>query len=193
MLNSPARCIAVLAMISSIACAYQFRDRPRQADVPKPVKPTRKITEHATKHSTAPPPQPQSINKGAPDSVKSPSMTQCLIDRERIENNYQNALNKMKHRACTEDLECILLPAYTFCSSAVCLNRSSTVNRAYAKQVKDIQYQADLKACEQLTRSCAAPLYQKRLATTCSKNRTRAYCEQGQCVIKGENLENDRQ
>ena len=189
MLNSPTQCIAVLAMVSSIACAYQFRDRPRQTDVPKPVKRTRILTEH----STAPPPQPQSINKGAPDSEQSPSMTQCLIDRERIENNYQQALNKTKHRACTQDLECILLPAYTVCSSALCLNRSFAVNRTYAKHVKAIQYQADLKVCEQLTRSCAAPLYQKRLATSCSKNRARAYCEQGQCVIKGETLENDRQ
>ena len=131
MLNSPTQCIAVLAVISSIACAYQFRDRPRQTDVPKPVKPTRKLTQH----STTPPPQPQSINRSAPDSEKSPSMTQCLIDRERIENNYQQALNKTKHRACTQDLECILLPAYTFCSSAVCLNHSFTVNLTYAKQV----------------------------------------------------------
>ena len=172
------------ALIISINCGCINKETVRRLPAPT----TSNVTQTPSQTKT-PSKRTLTTSTNAPATKEN---KQCKRDRTRIENNYQQALNKTKHRACTRDLECILLPAYTFCSSVVCLNRSSTVNRAYAKQVKDIQYQADLKACEQLTRACATPLYQKRLATTCSKNRARAHCDQGQCVIKNRNPIEDR-
>lgn len=172
------------ALFISINCGCINKETVRRSPAPTTpnVTQTPSQTETASKRTLTTP----------TDAAATADSKQCERDRERIEDNYQNALNKTKHRACAQDLECILLPAYTFCSSTICLNRSSTVNRTYAKQVKAIQYQADLKACEQLTRACAAPLYQKRLATTCSKNRARAHCDQGQCAIKKWNPVEDR-
>lgn len=114
-------------------------------------------------------------------SASKPEM--CTTERNRIETVYQHALAKPTHRACKKDHQCLLLPNRTLCSNALCIRESAPVNRTYAKTLKAIQYEADLKTCDDLTQECK-PMVHKRRGAQCGTRRFKAVCDGGLCTAK---------
>ena len=121
--------------------------------------------------------------------TKKPSQTRqtCKSKRRSIEGKYQRALNSKKSKACKRDSDCLLLPKSTLCGEDRCIYDGGAVNRRQAKRIKAIQYDADLKICDTLTRSCETKLYRDRGAHCASKKR-KAYCENDRCVAKAPRL-----
>ena len=126
---------------------------------------------------------PPKIKPAQAQVVKPSKKMACGDERARVEARYQNALEHPKHRACTQNNDCLLLPSRTLCSDALCIYESGPVNRTHAKALKAIQYEADLKTCIELTQACNPTVHKSR-GRRCGTRRFESVCEAGLCVAQ---------
>ena len=142
-----------------------------QAMLPQPVKAPKVVPKAST-------PKPR-VARGKTDKKA------CREERRMQERTYQKVLKARRHRRCHADSDCILLPATTQCGQSVCLHESGAANKKYAKKVKAVQYNADLKTCPSLTRQCEPALHAKRIQTRCkAKHPLEARCVESLCVSR---------